>query len=122
MNLDEGTKRLDVMSDRLYPDLDYEFLRYTGVVPENMRRIQSFYLQFFQDRPRVLDLACGDGDFVGMLAEQGISATGVDLDPKACEAVRSHGLDVVSRMSLTIWSRSSLKVLMASFRRIWSST
>ncbi len=83
------------MSERLYPDLDYEFLRYTGVVPENMRRIQSFYLQFFKDRTRVLDLACGDGDFVEMLTEQGISATGVDLDPKACEAVRSRGLDVI---------------------------
>jgi SAM-dependent methyltransferase len=60
-----------------------------------MRRIQSFYLQFFKDRTRVLDLACGDGDFVEMLTEQGISATGVDLDPKACEAVRSRGLDVI---------------------------
>jgi len=83
------------MSERLYPDLDYEFLRYTGVVPENMRRIQGFYLQFFKDRQRVLDLACGDGDFVEMLAEQGISATGVDWDPKACEAVRLRGLQVV---------------------------
>jgi len=83
------------MDERLYPDLDYAFLRYTGVVPENQRRIQSYYLPFFEDRQRVLDLACGDGDFVQMLTEQGITVTGVDFDPKACEAVRARGLDVV---------------------------
>lgn len=83
------------MDDRPYPDLDYAFLRYTGVVSEKMRHIQGHYLPFFEGRRRVLDLACGDGDFIEMLAEQGISATGVDLDPKACEAVRNRGLDVV---------------------------
>jgi SAM-dependent methyltransferase len=83
------------MDDRLYPDLDYAFLRYTGVVPENMRRIQSFYLPFFEGRQRVLDLACGDGDFVQMLAEKGVSVIGIDFDPKACQAARARGLDVV---------------------------
>lgn len=83
------------MGDRPYPDLDYAFLRYTGVIRENMRRIQSFYLPFFEGRRRVLDLACGDGDFCQMLAEKGVSVTGIDLDPKACEAVRARGLDVV---------------------------
>jgi SAM-dependent methyltransferase len=83
------------VADRPYPDLDYEFQRYTGVVPENQRRIQSFYLPFFEGRRRVLDLACGDGDFVQMLAEQGTSAVGVDFDPKACQVVRARGLDVI---------------------------
>ena len=83
------------MDDRLYPDLDYAFLRYTGVIRENMRRIQSFYLPFFEGRQRVLDLACGDGDFCQMLAEKGVSVTGIDFDPKACQAVRARGLDVV---------------------------
>lgn len=83
------------MDDRRYPDLDYEFQRYTGVIAENQRHIQSFYLPFFESRQRVLDLACGDGDFVEMLTEQGVSARGVDFDPKACEAVRARGLDVV---------------------------
>ena len=83
------------MDDRRYPDLDYAFLRYTGVIRENMRRIQSFYLPFFEGRQRVLDLACGDGDFCQMLAEKGVSVTGIDFDPKACQAVRARGLDVV---------------------------
>jgi len=83
------------MGDRPYPDLDFRFLRYTGVVSEEMRRIQSFYLPFFEGRQRVLDLACGDGDFVEMLTEQGILATGIDFDPNACEAMQTRGLDVV---------------------------
>lgn len=94
------------MDHRPYPDLDYEFQRYTGVVPENQRRIQSFYLPFFEGRRRVLDLACGDGDFVGMLTEQGISATGVDFDPKACAAVRARGLDVICQDVLDYLERA----------------
>lgn len=86
---------LAVMDDRLYPDLDYKFLRYIGAVPEKMRYIQGHYLPFFEGRRRVLDLACGDGDFIEMLTEQGVCATGVDFDPRACEAVRGRGLDVV---------------------------
>jgi len=56
--------------------LDYDFLRYIGVESETQKRIQGFYLPFFEGCKRVVDLGCGDGDFLGLLEEKGIEATG----------------------------------------------
>lgn len=75
--------------------LDYAFLRYIGVTPEGQKRIQGFYLPFFAGCRWVLDLGCGDGDFVELLVENGIPATGVDADELCCAAARARGLDVV---------------------------
>jgi len=75
--------------------LDYEFLRYIHVSPASQRRIQGFYLPFFQGCRRVADLGCGDGDFVAMLSEQGIEAIGVDSDPCCCAAAQARKVNVV---------------------------
>jgi SAM-dependent methyltransferase len=74
--------------------LDYEFLRYIRVSSAEQRRIQGFYLPFFQGCNRVVDLGCGDGDFVALLSEQGTEALGVDLDPRCCAEARARGVDV----------------------------
>jgi len=75
--------------------LDYDFLRYIGVESETQKRIQGFYLPFFEGCKRVVDLGCGDGDFLGLLEEKGIEATGVDWDEKCCAAARERGLNVL---------------------------
>ncbi|MEZ4658665.1 MAG: class I SAM-dependent methyltransferase [Caldilineaceae bacterium] len=78
-----------------FPGLDYDFLRYMGVEPETQRRIQSHYLPTFAQCKRVLDLGCGDGDFLALLAERGIEAVGVDFDEKTLQAALTQGLPVV---------------------------
>jgi len=75
--------------------LDFAFLRHIGVEPETQRRIQQFYRPWFSRCERVVDLACGDGDFVAMLQEQEVQAVGVDSDPVCCAAVRERGLEIV---------------------------
>jgi len=75
--------------------LDYDFLRYIGVEPETQKRIQSFYLPFFEGCKKVIDLGCGDGDFLELLEEKGIEATGVDWDAKCCAEARERGLKVL---------------------------
>ena len=77
--------------------LDYAFLRYTGVNPADQRKNQSFYLPFFSGCRRVVDLGCGDGDFVQLLIEQGIDAVGLDSDPVAVENARQRGLPIVDQ-------------------------
>ncbi len=42
----------------------------------------------------VLDLGCGRGEWVELLAEQGIPATGIDLNPVQIAEARAAGLDV----------------------------
>jgi SAM-dependent methyltransferase len=75
--------------------IDYEFLRFINVVPEEQKRIQSYYLPFFDGCRRVVDLGCGDGDFVDLLNENGIEAIGVDYDDECCAAARKRNLHVV---------------------------
>ena len=81
-----------------YPGLDDAYLRYIQATPENERRIQSFYVPFFSEcQGQVVDLACGHGDFVQLLTEQGIEAMGVDSDPACCAESRRRGVNVVCR-------------------------
>jgi SAM-dependent methyltransferase len=75
--------------------LDYDFLRYIGTEPASQRRIQSFYLPHFAPCRRVVDLGCGDGDFVALLLEQGIDALGVDADDKVSAAAQAKGLPLI---------------------------
>jgi SAM-dependent methyltransferase len=46
------------------------------------------------DRPRWLDLGCGQGEFCALLREWGWDAEGVDASPAAVEACRGRGIDV----------------------------
>jgi SAM-dependent methyltransferase len=79
-----------------YPGLDDAFLRYISATPENLRRIQSFYLPFFLGRQGpVVDLACGHGDFVQLLNENEVAALGVDSDPACCAEATRRGVDVL---------------------------
>jgi SAM-dependent methyltransferase len=46
------------------------------------------------DRPRWIDLGCGQGEFCVLLREWGWDAEGVDSSPGAVDACRAHGIDV----------------------------
>jgi len=72
--------------------LDYRFLRHIGVNPASQQRTQRYYLRFFMDRRDVLDLACGDGDFVGLLRANGIPAIGIERDPAFCHEAARRGI------------------------------
>ncbi len=51
------------------------------------------YVEIFQGASNVLDLGCGRGEFLALLAEQGISAHGLDINHEMVEACRARGLD-----------------------------
>src|SRR5690606_16467093 len=73
----------------------YDFHRFLGMNPEGQRGVQRFYLPYFANSKQVVDLACGDGDFVALLLEQGVDAVGVDADTKTCAAAQAKGLPVI---------------------------
>lgn len=75
--------------------LDYDFHRFIGMNPEGMRRVQQFYLPYFANCKKVVDLACGDADFVALLLAQGIDAVGVDADVKTYAGAQAKGLPVI---------------------------
>jgi SAM-dependent methyltransferase len=63
--------------------------------PEDVSEKQRFYLPFLRDLPGpVLDVGCGRGELLRLLAEEGIAATGVEVNPIAASACRREGLAV----------------------------
>ncbi|WP_174591722.1 class I SAM-dependent methyltransferase [Methanocella conradii] len=59
-----------------------------------MRNVLKKYISYFKDRRRVLDIACGRGDFLSLAREIGINAIGIDNDPSLVKDATSRGLTV----------------------------
>jgi SAM-dependent methyltransferase len=51
------------------------------------------YVEVFEGASNVLDLGCGRGEFLALLAGRGISAHGLDINHEMVEACRAAGLD-----------------------------
>ena len=67
--------------------------QFRGSVEEIRGRLAD-YLPLFDGARDVLDVGCGRGEFLRLLAEHGVTARGVDLNHEMVEACRSLGLDV----------------------------
>jgi SAM-dependent methyltransferase len=52
------------------------------------------YLPLFEGTTDVLDVGCGRGEFLDLLASRGVKARGVDLNHEMAEVCRARGLDV----------------------------
>lgn len=55
---------------------------------------QECYLEPIRDHAPVIDLGCGRGEFLELLAAAGVEASGVDLDPDMVAICQRRGLDV----------------------------
>lgn len=53
------------------------------------------YVPYFADKKNVYDLGCGRGEFLEILKENGIEATGVDMYPPFVEECQEKGLKIV---------------------------
>jgi len=63
--------------------------------PTEVAEKQRFYLRYVRGLPGpVFDAGCGRGEFLRLLAEEGIAARGVESSTLAAEAGRAEGLDV----------------------------
>ena len=60
---------------------------------ENIRAGQRFYLDYFAGRSAVLDIGCGRGEFLELMREAGVAATGIDLSEECVSVCRAKGLD-----------------------------
>ncbi len=69
--------------------------RLTGLRPD-LRALLDFQVMYLPARPggRLLDVGCGDGEFIARMAGLGWSVEGLDFDPHAVEVARSRGLTV----------------------------
>ena len=82
---------------RLPDDLESAFYAYLGFPEADNRTCQTVYADRFVGCDTVLDLACGRGEFLGLLQERGIRGIGVDSDRGMVRLVRDRGLEVVEQ-------------------------
>lgn len=62
---------------------------------ERVRDTQRPYLPLVRDHAPVLDVGCGRGEFLELLREEGITASGVDSDPGMVARCQARGLAVI---------------------------
>jgi SAM-dependent methyltransferase len=76
-------------------DFDYTAFEDVFRGPESViRERQSFYLPLLQPRAPVIDLGCGRGELLELLAAAGVAALGVESDPRQAERCKAKGLGV----------------------------
>jgi SAM-dependent methyltransferase len=56
--------------------------------------LSNRYLEALAANPPVIDVGCGRGELVELLAKRGVEAIGVDTDPSMVADARDRGLDV----------------------------
>lgn len=86
-------------SDLLWDSMELSFQdRFRGG-PDLIKSRMSAYLEDLRalrdEGLTVLDLGCGRGDWLELMRDNGIDATGVDLDARSVERAQQKGLDVV---------------------------
>ena len=75
-----------------YPTLEHHFRG----SPEDLRDRLGAYRRWIEGLPAgpVADLGCGRGEWLELLGEWGVTATGVDLNAPNVDGMRARGLDV----------------------------
>ena len=86
---------------------DYAEYEFTLRDRQVMRDELAAHVTYFRDCRRVLDLACGSGVFLELLAEAGIPALGVERNPRVVAWVRQHGWDAVEQDVFTFLEQTT---------------
>jgi 2-polyprenyl-3-methyl-5-hydroxy-6-metoxy-1,4-benzoquinol methylase len=99
--LEKAPASAEKMQNLWAPDL-YEF----GGTIESVRSYQRGFIKYFQGCRRVLDLGCGRGVFLKLLAESGIKGVGVDLCAEAVSLCKRQGFENVYQQDIFHYLRN----------------
>ena len=101
--LEKPHTQAEKMQELLTTDL-YEF----GGTVESVRSYQRGFIKYFQGCRQVLDLGCGRGVFLKLLAESGIEGVGVDLCAEAITLCKRQGFENVYQQDVFHYLRNLL--------------
>jgi SAM-dependent methyltransferase len=88
-----GYRALPSAKDAASPYAGFEDL-FRGPA-ERVTELQRPYLPLVREHQPVIDIGCGRGEFLTLLADEGISARGVDTDPGMVQRCQEAGLPAV---------------------------
>ena len=93
-----ATAQLGGNSTEAWKYVGFENL-FRGTTDDIRHRLED-YVPLFENASDVLDVGCGRGEFLELLAARGVRARGIDLNHEMVESCRSRGLDVVEADAL----------------------
>lgn len=82
-------------------ELESSYYAHRGFDAEHTRRVRSFYAPRFDGASPVLEVGCGQGEFLDLLRERGVDARGVDVDEGMVARGRARGHDVALGDAIT---------------------
>ena len=96
VELEDLREKLDDGEEGVFDYIDYGAFEdeFRGPQKEIRTRLQR-YLDYFKPGERVVDLGCGRGEWLELLAEKGIDASGVDTTEKFASICQNKGLNVL---------------------------
>ncbi len=84
------------MADKMLEGAFYAYMYSMAQAdPEWNRYVLQFYVPYFTQCQHVLDVGCGEGQFIELLRARGVKASGVDSDSQMVKTCQAKGLDVV---------------------------
>ncbi len=87
-NLEKISDIKEKISPYQYSDFEKRFRGSTEEITENLKK----YIQYFRNSGNVIDVGCGRGEFVKLLNEHGIDATGIDISDSMLKEAKNNGL------------------------------
>jgi O-antigen chain-terminating methyltransferase len=99
-----------IADEHLLDQFYVQFEHWFRGTEEEITKRQSVYLPYFLDSPLdskkypVIDIGCGNGEFVGVLEENGIKAIGLDLNKAMVDNVNKKGLTGIQGDALSYLS------------------
>lgn len=97
------------MSDHFYKAFEDQFRGSRELIKERLRAYQPFLenIKLTTPNAQALDLGCGRGEWLELLGELNISASGIDLDEGMLSDCRKLGLAVEQGNALTLLSQQA---------------
>lgn len=96
---------LEQVTQSNYQLVDYfDFENHFRGNREDIKKRQEIYLPYMEGKKNVFDLGCGRGEFLELLGEHGVRATGVDSYPQFVKYCQSRNLSVILGDALEVLS------------------